>query len=113
MGAGQHGLSCMLPGQIGQRVDEGVDGGQQDIVPGAAKHQGIGEVVNVLGGAGKVDELTDRGEFLVFGHLLLDVIFHRLDVVIGHRFDGFDAPGGGFVESRGNGGQPAGGAVAE
>jgi hypothetical protein len=31
---------------------------QQDLVAGVAQHQGIGEVVDVLGGAGEVEKLA-------------------------------------------------------
>ena len=37
-----------------------------------------------------MDELRDRFQLLIAGDLLLEEIFHRLDVVIGGAFDVFD-----------------------
>jgi len=57
----------------------------------------VGEVVDVLGGAGEVDEFGDGGQFgQLIAHLLkalLDEVFHRLDVVVGGLLRGLDGLG--------------------
>ena len=45
-----------------------------------------------------MDELADRLQFSIAGDLLLEPIFHRLDIVIGDAFDTLDARGGGGIE---------------
>src|SRR5690606_7434976 len=57
MGAGQHGLGGKLVGQIFQAADDGFDLGQQNLIPSLFEHQGVGQVVDILRGAGKVHEL--------------------------------------------------------
>lgn len=65
---------------------------QQDF-PGFLEHQGVGQVVDVLTGAGEVNEFAHAGQLFVFGHLFLDEVFHRLHVMVGGGFDGLDAFG--------------------
>ena len=63
---------------------------------------GVGQVVDVLAGAGEVNELAHAGQFFVLGHLFLDEVFHRFHVVIGGGFNGLDALGMLDVEIAGN-----------
>ena len=69
-------------------------GRQQTLVQPLAQHQSMGEVVDVLGGAGEMDELCDRlqlGQRVGNrGDLFLDEIFHGLDVVVGGALDRLD-----------------------
>ncbi|MDT4809297.1 hypothetical protein FQZ97_421790 [compost metagenome] len=53
----------------------------------------MGQVVDVLAGAGEVDELADLGQFRQLGGLLLEQVFHGLDVVVGGALDFLDALG--------------------
>lgn len=81
-------------------VGQGADGigdlahqRQQHFVTAGAQHQGVGQVVDVLAGAGEVDELADLGQLRQLGSLLLEEVFDRLDVVVGGALDFLDAFG--------------------
>jgi glutathione S-transferase len=93
VGAREHRQVGEVVGQCAQRIDQLVGGGQQGLVARLAQHQRVGEVVNVLGGAGEVDELGDRLELGVAGDALLEEVLDRLDVVIGRALDVLDALG--------------------
>ena len=71
---------------------------QQHLPPALAQHQGVGQVVDVLGGAGEVDEFADRLQLGVAGDLLLEEVLHRLDVVVGGALDVLDPLRVGIVE---------------
>ena len=62
----------------------------------------MGEVVDVLGGTGEVDELGNGLQFLVAGKTLLDKVFHRFHIVIGGGFNILDPPGIHLGEARDN-----------
>src|SRR5690606_41786239 len=51
----------------------------------------MGQVVDVLGGAGEVDELADRFQLRQFAGLPLEQIFDSLYIKIGGAFDFLDA----------------------
>jgi hypothetical protein len=53
----------------------------------------VGQVVDVLAGAGEVDELADLGQLRQLGGLLLEQVFDGLDVVVGGALDLLDALG--------------------
>src|SRR5690606_28803938 len=55
------------------------------------QHQAVGQVVDVLGGAGEVHELADRFQLVVHFQLFLDVVLDCLDVVVGGALDFLDA----------------------
>src|SRR5690606_9828183 len=86
---------------------------RQQHLAGVGKHQRVGEVVDVLGGAGEVHEFAEGGQFGYFGQAFLDVVLHRLDVVVGGALDLFHTLGGGHVELVGDLAQQVGGIGAD
>ena len=87
MGARQHGLVGAAVGKVGNGVDNLIHHGQQHLTACFAQHQTVGEVVDVFGGAGEMDEFTDRFQLAVAGNLLLEKILHRLHVMVGGALD--------------------------
>ena len=83
---------------IHDSLDDIVHQRQQGLVARLAQHERIGQVIDVLGGAGKVNEFADRFQFLVAGDFLLEEIFHRLDVMVGGALDVLDTLCIRFVE---------------
>src|SRR5690606_21380259 len=79
------------------------DLGQQNLIPSLFEHQGVGQVVDILRGAGKVHELgyllQHRELRLAGGELFLDQVFNGFDVVIGGALDRFDAAGVFFAKA--------------
>jgi hypothetical protein len=61
----------------------------------------VREVVDVLGGAGEVDELGGRGDLRVAGEALAQPVLDRLHVVVGRRLERLHALGIGEREPRG------------
>ena len=93
MGARQHR-------HVGVGVGQGTDGfgdlahqRQQHVVTAGAQHQGVGQVIDVLAGAGEVDELADLGQLRQLSRLLLEQVLDGLDVVVGGALDFLDAFG--------------------
>ena len=82
-------------------LDDGVDRRQQDAVAATPDHARVGEVVDVLGGAGEVDELGGGGDLGVAGEALAQPVLDRLHVVVGGRLDRLDALGVGEAEGGG------------
>ncbi len=76
-------------GHFGQLGDDLVQRRQHGLLAGTLAHQGMRQVVDVLGSTGEVDELADLDHFRIALGLVLDPVFQRLDVVIGGGFDGF------------------------
>src|SRR5690606_7363055 len=58
-----------------------------------AQHQGVGQVVDVLAGAGEVNELADLVQLRQFGGLLLEQVLDGLDVMVGGALDFLDTLG--------------------
>jgi len=86
--------------QFAHARDQRVQARQQIAGDAILQHQGVRDVVDVLGGAAEVDELADAHDFGIAGELFLEPVFHRLDVMIGARFDGLDGFGVGDRELR-------------
>src|SRR5690606_24271835 len=93
VGARQHGHVGKHDRQRADLISQAAHQRQYYLVPTTAQHQGVGEVVDVLGSAGKVDEFIDLLQLGQGRNLLLEQIFHRLDVVIGGPLDFLDALG--------------------
>ncbi len=60
---------------------------QHHVITAFAQHQGVGQVVDVLAGAGEADELADSGQFRQLEPLLLEQVFDGLYVVVGGALD--------------------------
>jgi glutathione S-transferase len=73
-----------------ERLDHAVERGQQHAVARFLEHQGVGEVVDVLGGAREVHESRDARGLGVAREALLQPVLDRLDVVVGLRLDRLD-----------------------
>mmetsp|Transcript_7277 Transcript_7277/g.17738 ORF Transcript_7277/g.17738 Transcript_7277/m.17738 type:complete len:294 (+) Transcript_7277:491-1372(+) len=67
--------------------DQGVHPRKDHLVPGLAEHERVGEVVDVLAGAGEVQELGDGPQLLAVLDPLLQEVFDGLHVVLGHALD--------------------------
>ncbi len=91
MGARQHGQFGVVVRQLGHGADDLVELRQQYLAACFAQHQRVGEVVDVFGGAGEVDEFADGFQLGIAGDLFLEEVFHRFDVVIGGALDVLDA----------------------
>ncbi len=91
VGAREHGHVGVLLGERADGVGYLAHQRQDDLIAAAAQHQRVGQVVDVLGGAGKVDELADLLEFVQLFGLLLEQVLNGLDVVIGGALDFLDA----------------------
>ncbi len=74
-------------GEVGNGVNDLLGVGQQALVARLGEHQGIGQVVDVLGCAGEMDELAHCLQLGIAGDLLLEEILHRLHIVIGGALD--------------------------
>src|SRR5690606_784150 len=102
VGAGHHRHRREGDGHVRQGVGDPFGGGEQDLVAAGLQHQPVGGVVDVLGGAGEVDELGDGVELGIGGDAFLDEVLHRLDVVVGGFLDVLDALGVRFAEAGGD-----------
>lgn len=60
---------------------------QQYIVPPVTQHQRIGNIVDVLRGAGEMRKRSDPGQFGILTEAFANEILDRLDVVIGPTLD--------------------------
>jgi hypothetical protein len=89
VGARQHRLRGLGAGHVAQGPDHAVERGQEQLAA-LAQHQPVGEVVDVLAGAGEVDELQRRGQLGIVAQPLLDQVLDRLDVVVGGALDLLD-----------------------
>ena len=78
--------------QGGDQLENLADARQQNLLAGGFQHQRMRQVVDVFGGAGKVNELGYRVQFRIICNLLFEEILDRLDVMIGGSFDFLDAP---------------------
>ena len=103
VGAGEHRGIGMGNCQFTQGHQQPLHGRQQYILHAIAQHQRVGEVVDVLGGAGKVHEFSNVLQLRVAGKALLDEILNRLDVVVGGGLNGLDALCICFAEVTGDG----------
>jgi glutathione S-transferase len=93
VGAGQHRLAGQAFGHLPQLREQGVDLRQQALVAGVLQHQAVGQIVDVLGGAGEMHELAQRGQFRLLRQALLQEVLDRLHVVVGGALDLLDAAG--------------------
>ena len=86
VGVRQHGHVAQVAGHRGDGFDQGGGPGEPDLLDGALDHQRVGEVVDVLAGAGEVDQLRYPGQAgRAFvgnrGEAALEVVLDGLDVV--------------------------------
>ncbi len=93
VGPRQHGHVGEAMGQHADLAGDLAHQWQQHLVTAFAQHQGVGQVVDVLGGAGEVDEFAHRSQFRQVGDLFLEQVLDGLDVVIGGALDVLDALG--------------------
>jgi hypothetical protein len=87
--------------------------GLGELVTCTAHHQRVGEIVDVLGRAGEVDELGRALELAVAAYFLLEPVLDRLHVVIGCGLDRLHAQGVGFIEALREPGERGPGVIAE
>mmetsp|Transcript_40673 Transcript_40673/g.100512 ORF Transcript_40673/g.100512 Transcript_40673/m.100512 type:complete len:506 (+) Transcript_40673:240-1757(+) len=80
--AADHGGGRLHLGHLGDDVHDLAHGGGHG-VDAAAQHQGVRQVVDVLGRAREVHKLQHLGELGVLADAVLDDVLHRLDVVVG------------------------------
>ena len=93
MSLGQHGHVGPLLGQGPELVDELLQLGIVDILERLLEREGHAGVVDVLRGEAEVDELLEVVESAYLVEFLLDEVFHRLHVVVGHLLDVLHALG--------------------
>gem|GEM_PF-3646672 len=93
MGARQHRHIGELHGQRTNRLGQLTHQRQQHLIAAFAQHQCVGQVVDVLAGAGEMNELVDLGQLRQLLGLLLEQVLHRLDVVVGGALELLDPLG--------------------
>jgi hypothetical protein len=93
VGAREHRHFGVLVGQGADGLGDLAHQRQQHVVAAGAQHQGMGQVVDVLAGAGEVNELADVVQLRQLGGLLLEQVLDGLDVVVGGALDFLDALG--------------------
>jgi hypothetical protein len=90
MRARQQRQRCVGVCQLAQLGSHGVELWQQHLVARIAQHQRVGQIVDVLAGAGEVHEFLGLGQTGVGADLFLDEILDRFHVVVGGRLDRLD-----------------------
>ncbi len=105
VGTRKHRLGGLGVGKGAQRGGNAVQAGQQHLAARLLQHQAVAEVIDVFAGAGKVHEFQRRTQLGVVLELLLDEVFHRLDVMVGGALDLLDPRCMGNVEAVGQGAQ--------
>ena len=93
VGARQHRHVGELNRQFADRLGGLAHQRQQHAVTALAQHQRVGQVVDVLAGAGEVDEFVDGSQLRQLLGLLLEQVFHGLHVVVGGALEFLDALG--------------------
>ena len=93
MGAGHEGQGSVTVRQLLNGGDDLVHDGEQNLITGGLKHEGMGIVVDVLGSAGEVDELADGLELGITLYLVLEEILDGFDVMVGYGFAALDVLG--------------------
>ncbi|MCY1528772.1 hypothetical protein D9M68_638900 [compost metagenome] len=96
--ARQHGLVGLGDSHFVQLGGELAQARHHDLVAGTGQHQRMRGVVDVLGGAGEMDEFGGAGQLGVIRHFFLQPVFDGLDVMVGDAFDVLDAGGVRFGE---------------
>ncbi len=91
--SGKHGESGVLVSEFGECVVERAEVGEKDGVSGFAEHQGVGEIIDVFGGAGEVQKFLMRVECGVGLEAFFEEVFDGFDIVVGGFFDLLDAKG--------------------
>jgi hypothetical protein len=62
-------------------------------------HESVANIIDVLGGAGEMNEFGDPPHLNAIREALPEPVFERFDVVIGARLDVLDLLGVGFGET--------------
>ncbi|KAF1023298.1 MAG: hypothetical protein GAK37_03259 [Pseudomonas sp.] len=93
VGARQHRHFGKAQGQLADGVGGLAHQRQHYVITAFAQHQGVGQVVDVLAGAGKVNELADLGQFRQLGGLFLEQVLNGFYVMVGGALDLFDTLG--------------------
>ena len=91
VGAREHGNGGLGMRHVAQLLHQRIQRRQQHRVAAIGQRQRPGQVVDVLGGTGKVDELTRGAHLLDISSALAQPVFDRLHIMIGLRLDGLDA----------------------
>ena len=99
MGVGQHRLVGIAVREAADGLDDLVHHRQQTAGSRIEEHEPVGEVVDVLGGAGEVDELLHRGQLRHLPDLFLEEVLDGLHVVVGRAFDLLDPRGALEIEA--------------
>ena len=93
MGAREHWHVSKADRQFADGVGGLAHQRQHHLITAFTQHQGVGQVVNVLAGAGEVDELTDVSQLRQLGGLFLEQVLNGFDVVVGGALDLFHTLG--------------------
>ena len=101
VGAGEHGDRAVGAGHGRHLLGQGGRRGQPDLADRALDEAGVGEVVDVLAGAGEVDELPDVLQRRAL-QAPLEQVLHGLDVVDRGPLDLAQLVDGAGVEVRGD-----------
>ncbi len=91
--ARKHRECGVLVCEIGECAVEGLQVREKDVVSGFLEHQGVGEVVDIFGGTGKMQEFLVGMERGLGLEAFFEEVFDGFDIVVGGLFDVFDAKG--------------------
>ena len=94
----KHGEVCGAVSKRSELANYQVKRGQQDLTARVAHHQRMAQVVDIFGGAGKVNKLRGAGKLFVSSETLTQPILDCLDIVIGGCLERFDFRGVCFGE---------------
>ena len=89
MGAGEHGNTGPFVSETFELIDDQLQMRAEKLTAGR-KHQGVRSVVDVFRRAAEMNEFAGGSKMFIDGHLALNPVFNRLNVMVGGFFDVFN-----------------------
>ena len=86
---GQHGNTGPFVSKTFELIDDQLQMRAEELTAGR-KHQGVRSVVDVFRRAAEMNEFAGGSKMFIDGHLALNPVFNRLNVMVGGFFDVFN-----------------------